>query len=90
MCEESRADDLLTVLRELDAAKALLRQMQAQLNVARPALHQNGDSEIFQAACHQMNEASGRYRRAVDAFDAVCQSQALEESDRRHAEPATP
>ena len=88
MCEATRADDLTAVLRELDTAKALLRQMQAQLKVALPSHPQNGDSKIFQAACHQMNEASGRYRRAVDAFDAVCQSQALEESDRRHAEPA--
>ena len=90
MCDEPRADDLTTVLRELDAAKALLRHLQAQLNVAHPALPQNGGSEIFQNTCHEMNEASGRYRRAVDAFDAVCQSQALEESDRRHAEPANP
>jgi len=90
MCDEPRADDLTTVLRELDAAKALLRHLQAQLNVALPALPQNGVLEIFQNACHEMNEASGRYRRAVDAFDAVCQSQALEESDRRHAEPANP
>jgi hypothetical protein len=90
MCDESRADDLTTVLRELDAAKALLRHLQAQLNVGLPGLPQNGDSEIFQNACHEMNEASGRCRRAVDAFDAVCQSQALEESDRRHAEPANP
>jgi hypothetical protein len=90
MCDESRADDLTTVLRELDAAKALLRHLQAQLNVGLPGLPQNGDSEVFQNACHEMNEASGRYRRAVDAFDAVCQSQALEESDRRHAEPANP
>jgi hypothetical protein len=89
MCDESRADNLITVLRELDAAKALLRHLQAQLNVALPALPQNGDSEIFQNACHEMNEASRRYRRAVDAFDAVCQSHALEELD-RHAEPANP
>jgi hypothetical protein len=90
MCEESRADDLTTVLRELDAAKALLRQTQAQLNVALLRLPQNGNSDIFQAACHEMNEASMRYRRAVDAFDAACMNQALEESDRRHAEPANP
>jgi hypothetical protein len=90
MCEEFRADDLTVVLRELDTAKAVMRQMQAQLNAALPALPQNGDSEIFQAASRRMNEASERYRRAVAAFDAACLSHALEESDRRHVQPANP
>ena len=90
MCDESRADDLTAVLRELDTAKAVMRQMQAQLNVALPALPQNGDSEIFQAASRRMNEASERYRRAVDAFDAVCQNQALEESERCSLQPVNP
>jgi len=36
MCEESHGDDLTAVLRELDIAKAVMFQMQAQLNVALP------------------------------------------------------
>jgi hypothetical protein len=90
MCEEFRADNLITVLRELDTAKAVMRQMQAQLKGALPTHPQNGDSEIYQATCHRLNKASERYRRAVAAFDAACLSHALAEPARPHAQPANP
>ena len=87
MCEETRTDGLIPAVRELDTAKALLRQIQRELNAALPARPQNGDSEIFQAACRKMNEASERYRRAVEAFNVVCHNHTLQESDRPHAQP---
>jgi hypothetical protein len=90
MCDEFRADNLITVLRELDTAQANMRQMQTQLNLARPTLPQNRDSAIFQTASRRMNEAAERYRRAVAAFDAACLSHALEEPARRDAQPANP
>src|ERR1700730_13292270 len=90
MCEESHGDDLTAVLRELDIAKAVMLQMQAQLNVALPALPQNADSEIYQAAWRRMNQAAERYRSAVKAFHAVCQGHALEESDRGRLQPVNP
>jgi len=90
MCEGSRTDDLITVLRELDTAKACLRQMQAQLSVALPTLPENRDSETSQAAGRKMNEAAERYRSAVDALDAICQSHALGESERRSLHPVHP
>ena len=51
MCDESRTDDLTTVLRELDAAKALLRQMQAAVTFI-------GEQEV-DAAPWQRQLASG-------------------------------
>jgi len=76
MYEGSRADDdLITALRDLDAAKALVRKTQLELSKAVPAPSQDDCSpsgtQTFEAKAREMNEATKHYLEAVDAFNAA-------------------
>ena len=68
---------LIATLNELDAAKALLRKLQAELGNAVSALTESGRSPdclyTFETVKQAMNEATVRYRRAVDSFNVFCQ-----------------
>jgi hypothetical protein len=74
-----RSDEerLIATLNELDAAKAWLRKMQADLGNAVSALASSGRSpdclNTFETVKQAMNEATVRYRRAVDSFNVFCQ-----------------
>jgi hypothetical protein len=88
MYEEARADDLTAVLRELDAASALVRQRREELSQAVPASSYDGCSpkglRIFETKARRMNKATRRYLGAVCAFNAACQrdrNRPLEESE---------
>ncbi len=73
-------DDLSIALRNLDAAKAHLRTRQAELSdAARPAyVGCSLDTlDTFESRQLAMNEAAERYRRALGAFDVVCQKYRL-------------
>jgi hypothetical protein len=78
MYEEARADDLAAVLRELDAASALVRQRREELSQAVPAPSYDGCSpkglRIFETKARRMNRATKRYLGAVGAFNAACQN----------------
>lgn len=69
-------DELTTALRELDAAKALMRDRQLELTKAVPALAPRvcspDDLHVFAAGSKRMNEAVERHRRAVSAFNVAC------------------
>jgi hypothetical protein len=74
-----RSDEarLIATLNELDAAKALTRKLQADLGNAVSALARSGRSPdrlcTFETVKQAMNEATVRYRRAVDSFNVFCQ-----------------
>jgi hypothetical protein len=74
-----RSDEqrLIATLNELDAAKALTRKLQAELGNAVSGIAQSGRSPdclyTFESVKRAMNEATLRYRRAVDSFNVVCQ-----------------
>ena len=73
-----RSDEerLIAALNELDAARAVTRQLQAQLGNAVSALASEGHSpehlNRFEIVKRTLNEATTRHRRAVESFNAVC------------------
>jgi hypothetical protein len=79
MCEETyqtNEDSLTIALRELDAAKEQLGSRQAELSdAARPSyIGCSPDTLLnFESRRLAMNEAAERYRRALGAFQVVCQ-----------------
>jgi len=90
MYDGFRADDLTAALRELDAAKALVRKRQAELGEAVREFSHSGCLQkplrIFETKARKMNLATKRYLVAVRAFTAACQrshNHALEESEVR-------
>jgi hypothetical protein len=76
MYDASRTDDLTAALRELDAAKALVRKRKAELSEAVPVVSRQGCSanalQDFEAKAHKMNTATKRYLGAVGAFNVAC------------------
>jgi hypothetical protein len=74
-----RSDEerLIATLNELDASKALTRKLQAELGNAVSEIAQSGRSTdclyTFESVKRAMNEATLRYRRAIDSFNVVCQ-----------------
>jgi hypothetical protein len=73
----STEEQLVATLSELDAAKALMRKTQAELGNAVSALARSGRSPdclyTLESVKRAMNEATVRYRRAVDLFNVFCQ-----------------
>ena len=73
----STEEQLVATLSELDAAKALMRKTQAELGNAVSALARSGRSpdclSTFETAKRTMNDATVRYRRAVDSFNVFCE-----------------
>ena len=74
-----RSDEerLIATLNVLDAAKASTRTLHVDLGEAVSALAHSGGSPdclyTFETAKLVMNEATVRYRRAVDSFNVICQ-----------------
>jgi hypothetical protein len=74
-----RSDEerLIATLNELDAAKALTRKLQADLGNAVSALARSGRSPdclyTFETVKQTMNDATVRYRHAVESFNVFCQ-----------------
>ena len=69
-----RDDELIATLRELDAAKALVRERKAELlAVANPNVSDSSNGSItFEARVRAMNDATAIYRQAVAEFNRVC------------------
>jgi len=78
-----RSDEerLIAALNELDAARALTRKLQAQLGNAVSELARDGHSSehlnSFEIVNGKLSEATTRYRRAVESFNAVCQNKVV-------------
>jgi len=74
-----RSDEerLIATLTELDAAKASMRKVQVELASAVSALARSDCSPdclyTFETVKQAMNEATVRYRRAVESFNVSCQ-----------------
>jgi hypothetical protein len=79
MDEFRRSDEerLIATLKELDAAKASMRKVQVELANAISALARRDRSPnclyTFETVKQAMNEATVRYRRAVESFNVFCQ-----------------
>jgi len=75
----SSEERLIAALNELDAARALARKLHAQLGHAVSELARDGHSpeplNRFEIVNGTLNEATTRYRRAVESFNAVCRNQ---------------
>jgi hypothetical protein len=73
----SEEERFISSLNELDAAKALTRKLHVELGNAVSALACSGRSpdclSTFENAKRTMNEATVRYRRAVDSFNVFCE-----------------
>jgi hypothetical protein len=86
-----RSDEerLIATLNELDAAKALTRQLRAELGDGISAVARSGGSRdclcAFETVKRVMNEATLRYRRAVDSFNVFCQKRREAVADVTHA-----
>jgi len=68
--------ELTIAMRELDAAKALARNRRLELGNTTDSITRHPPSPvellIFEQRSRAMNEAAGRYLRAVGAFTAAC------------------
>jgi len=75
---ESRDDAFPAILAELDKSKALVLKSRAEVDCLLTARSSNNRSSecftIFETANRIMNEATARYRLAVESFNHACRN----------------
>lgn len=73
------SDKLLAALKELDAAKALMRKSESDVGNAVSAIaarHSRASLNALETLNLATREAGERYRRAVESFNAACHNPA--------------